>query len=771
VSQRVLAVLSTASSVVLACLILTIAAGTGCGRAGLDDTFNLPDGGPPPTLDGDVSDTGPAGCNSATCTTGCCTAAGRCVSGNAPAACGTMGHECLDCQAGGFQYCDGTSRVCASNVGTCTPQNCPTGCCLGNACFSGTGSNACGSGGQACQPCASNGLACVNRQCAKPTCGPNNCAGCCIGDQCLLGTDQTACGQAGAQCTNCAANSGKCTPGSFAGGVCIASSCNASNCSGCCDGNGQCQGGFAQAACGAKGQSCFDCSRIKGSCIGQQCNPPPPPICGPFNCPGCCDSAGTCQVGVFDNQCGSRGASCFSCQQLGQKCLNQQCSKPPPVCNSQTCNFGCCDAQGLCQSGFGDATCGNFGNSCQNCFQFGERCLNQQCNIVPEGGVCNSQTCPFGCCDGFGNCQPGFSPFACGNFGNFCQNCGLFGEQCQRQQCTFVPDGGFCNARTCPSGCCDGFGNCQPGIAQVACGSFGTSCQNCAQFGQTCSNQQCVLPDAGFCDASNCKGCCDQFNKCQPGGLPAQCGTLGNFCQDCTLFGNQCSGGQCIPPCSQTCAGCCDSSGTCQGGFVDKQCGEQGTLCADCTALMPTSTCAVNLSPRTCASQQMSCPSAYAGCPASLQQPPTLPQKGACTSADLQSAAAACSVGAHATGCNSFFSFEQIQNPACNTCLQQFDFDFSEESGILACIAPVVDATCNHNSACINDCTSSACTGCVDPATTAMCQTAVRTGTCQSFYGNSCLSTALSGPGAVCDSSKYGNFGAWLQAVGAKYCQ
>jgi len=81
-----------------------------------------------------------------------------------------------------------------------------------------------------------------------------------------------------------------------------------------------------------------------------------------------------------------------------------------------------------------------------------------------------------------------------------------------------------------------------------------------------------------------------------------------------------------------------------------------------------------------------------------------------------------------------------------------------------------VDATCNHNSACITDCTSSACAGCIDPATTGMCQTGVRAGTCQSFYGNTCLSTALSGPAAVCNPAKYTTFGAWLQAVGTKYC-
>jgi hypothetical protein len=566
-----------------------------------------------------------------------------------------------------------------------------------------------------------------------------------------------------------------------------------------------------------------------GQCIKQECSPPPPPTCGPWNCSGCCDSTGTCQIGVFDNQCGSGGSSCFSCQQFGEKCLGQQCASA--TCDAQTCPSGCCDAQGVCEPGFSDFACGGFANFCQNCGQFGESCINQQCQV--EGGSCNPQNCPFGCCDQFGTCQSGTLPFACGNFGGFCQNCLQFGEQCNGQQCFFVPDTGPCNQFNC-NGCCDQFGTCQSGSFAWACGAFGNSCQNCAQSGEQCNGQQCVfVPDTGTCNQFNCKGCCDQFGTCQLGTSPFACGAFGNFCQDCAQFGEQCNGQACffVPDtggcnqfncggccdqfgvcqignspvacgafgnfcqncaqfgegcdgiqCSfeggqfcnaQTCSGCCDAHGVCQPGFVDNQCGEQGGACSDCTALNPPSTCDVGVFPRGCTSQQMQCPAPYQGCQKGLIQSQPFQQKGACSAIELQNAAAACSGGAHTNGCSSFFSFEFNQNFNCANCLQQFDFDFTEAQGVLSCVAPFVDANCNHNSACVVDCVTSACNGCLDPSAVQMCESSVSTGTCQSYFqAADCVVTALGGGAAACNPATYmQNYGAWLQGVGGQYCE
>ncbi len=709
-------------------LVVVFVGGSGCGRSGLDDYYGdggLLEAGPEATVDGPVD--GPLdvnACNSTTCPQGCCNGAGQCEPGGDLAACGAQGVACRNCPAQGFQLCDPTRHACGNQVVSCGPSNCPSGCCEGNICFAGNDPNACGTGGQTCAPCASSGLSCVGSQCVQPKCGPLNCSGCCFGEQCLGGTDATACGRGGQQCGNCAAQGQSCTttPGA-PGGACFGqTSCRQSCVGGCCDGNGTCQSGTLPYACGGGGSFCQNCAQFGEPCVNQQCIPTPPPTCGPWNCQGCCDSAGNCQSGVFDNQCGIYGNSCFNCEAQGNKCLNQQCSFQTQ-CNPATCPFGCCDSNGFCQPGYSDYQCGNFGGYCQDCLQFGESCLGQQCLFSQfDGGACNSQTCPFGCCDSNGFCQSGSSDYQCGNFGNYCQDCPQFGEQCLGQQCAVPPpDGGpFCNSQTCPFGCCDSKGVCETGVSANSCGNYG------------------------------------------------------GFCQNCTKNGLQCIGQQCVSNCSQNCfSGCCDSAGNCQAGFLDTQCGDYGSVCQDCTSLSPPSTCDVSLNPRTCVSQQMQCPAPYAGCSPSLQET-ALTKQPVCPSADLKNAAAACAQGASTAACGSFFQYEYSNNNACATCLQAFDYDFSQQAGLFQCAASFVDATCNHETACLLDCTNQSCGACPDQTTNAQCTSQVTTGSaqCSTFsQGTQCVTTALSGSASVCNPSTYGgNFGSWLQGVGAQYC-
>jgi hypothetical protein len=139
---------------------------------------------------------------------------------------------------------------------------------------------------------------------------------------------------------------------------------------------------------------------------------------------------------------------------------------------------------------------------------------------------------------------------------------------------------------------------------------------------------------------------------------------------------------------------------------------------------------------------------------------------------ELQSAAAACAGGASTTACAAFFNFESGSNPSCNNCLQAFDYDFVTQVGTRACVAPYIDAACNHNSACIADCVTESCYPCVDSSSTTACDTQVQTGTCAAYFqADQCVTQALAGAGAVCNPATYqNNFGAWLQAVGAQYC-
>jgi len=624
----------------------------------------------------------------------------------------------------GLQSCDAVSHMCFANMPVCSPMTCK-GCCSGNTCFAGTDANDCGSGGTACKACAS-GLSCAAQQCVQPACGPASCAGCCSGAVCLGGVAQTACGKAGEQCTDC-------TPG---------------------------------------GTSCMADGGIGGSCE--------PAKCSSSTCPlGCCDANGVCQSSSA-TLCGTAGSTCQICPSGSQCLFKEYCG-----CNSVSCPSGCCAAlqdptTGVylgvsgCRNGTSDTECGGGGDGCQDCTQFGNAgtCGNQQCNYPPP---C---LCTSGCCDRLGRCQPGASNTQCGGPGAYCQDCTLSATQCDGQQCMGALDAGVCNAQTCPNGCCDSYEHCQQGLTSMNCGNFGTSCQSCQPDG-LCSNQQCIPgpTTAAQCNPNNCNGCCDSMGNCINGYDGAQCGSRGTRCVDCTKMGNQCEFGSCIGPdgaaiCSQTCAGCCDTNGNCQLGFASTQCGEVGAACVDCTALSPPSTCDLNnVSPRACASQQTQCPEPYPSCPTPLQQQARATQK-VCSPSDLQALAAACSGGAYSNSCSSFFSFESGTNLACANCLEGFDYDFVDQTGVRSCVAPFVDATCNHNSACVADCVTESCYPCNDIPTTEQCETQVQTSTCAAYFqADQCVTQALNGPGAVCNPITYqGSLGAWLQVVGATYC-
>ena len=276
------------------------------------------------------------------------------------------------------------------------------------------------------------------------------------------------------------------------------------------------------------------------------------------------------------------------------------------------------------------------------------------------------------------------------------------------------------------------------------------------------------------CGPSNCSGCCDALGNCVRGLDGTECGTGARRCIDCLALGDQCDQGTCTAPdgatlCSQTCSGCCDANGNCQTGEADSQCGDLGRDCEDCTRLTPPSMCFAAISPRACTSQQTICPGVYTGCPSALQQMVPVPQT-VCSAGDLMNADMACADGAQTDGCSAFFA-SSLPSPACLSCLQPFAFDFVQQAGILACVAPFVDATCNHNSACTVDCIAQSCSNCPDTTLTILCDTQVPSGTCSTFASDACVSQALGGSAIVCNPSTYqGKFGDWLLGVGSKYC-
>ena len=247
------------------------------------------------------------------------------------------------------------------------------------------------------------------------------------------------------------------------------------------------------------------------------------------------------------------------------------------------------------------------------------------------------------------------------------------------------------------------------------------------------------------------------------------CGIAGKVCQFCS-GGAACTNGFCQGPTTcnpQTCAGCCDAQGVCEGGFLGGACGSGGAACIDCAT--KGATCATGANPRVCTNFQQTCPAPYGGCSSGLTQT-AYPIQHVCSANDLQQAQAACNT-ANSAGCQSFFAFEQANNPSCAKCLTPFDFSFGEGAGVLACTAPFVDAACNHDAACVLDCEDASCAKCPSNSAAAQCRNTVSSGQCSTYVNNlGCEGVALQGPAAFCNPGNYPGFGGWLQGVGGHYC-
>jgi hypothetical protein len=98
---------------------------------------------------------------------------------------------------------------------------------------------------------------------------------------------------------------------------------------------------------------------------------------------------------------------------------------------------------------------------------------------------------------------------------------------------------------------------------------------------------------------------------------------------------------------------------------------------------------------------------------------------------------------------------------------------FTNTRGEVACLAPFLSVSCNHDYSCSLDCSNGACSTCGTTASESKCETDAfaANGTCRSYVnGNYCATAAFGGPGAFCDLQRIGDVGVWLQGVGAYYC-
>lgn len=641
----------------------------GCGRSSLE----------PEDLDASATSSSsgtsgnPTACGPATCSNGCCDSAGQCQTGRNTRACGAGGGSCKDCVTTGFDTCT-DARVCAKTVTNCGPSNCPSGCCAAGPggttqCLSGTEATACGKSGGACTNCEDQGRACdlSTRTCGNTTCDATNCAGCCIGDLCLPGNSNFSCGENGGQCGRCPTGQ-VCKLSSIGGGHCEGSPlCGPANCGGCCDAAGNCQSGTDDFACGRLGQRCDSCA------FDEQCTPDGRPgartcqpfaFCGPGNCDGCCLGDICIPFGATsDDLCGIKGQQCMTCGP------------------NQSCNTG---------AGF--------------------------CETIPE--KCGPDNCD-GCCVG-DVCARGLQNTACGAGGEVCDNCKSRGQDCDAltRTCKSTPK---CDQFSCPNGCCQG-NTCMPGTSDTQCGGFGfdggiggQQCQNCALFGQTCQNHQCI-------------------SKCGPG----------------------------------NCNGCCNASGVCVGGISSTACGQFGDSCDNCTARG--SFCNGLVSPRSCNDAQKECPAPYSTCPPGTTTQPVKEKQSVCSDFDLDDISGSCSTGSP----DDFFCQLIIgeKSPACQTCINNFIYPFARRTGLFNCAATFVDGKCRQDMGCTTDCDQTSCENCSSTGTENSCYTLVNAnnGQCNKYSSQTtCANDALQG-GELCSQFSYPDFSGWLREVGGHFC-
>jgi hypothetical protein len=354
--------------------------------------------------------------------------------------------------------------------------------------------------------------------------------------------------------------------------------CTSTTCLGCCDGAGECRGGFENLACGARGSACATCG-LGQNCTAGVCTQPSfgagggssgggssgggssgggssgggsadggfaggaGQRCDASNCGGCCDVQGQCLVGRANTSCGSNGGTCIACA-LGLTCNafgpGGRCEGGPPVggggagggsgggsgaCSPQTCPSGCCTSTGACQSPATTARCGTGGAACVAC-PGRETCVAGACR--PCSGCVDLAT---------GRCEPGTTTASCGKLGDFCENCSFSNASCVNQVCTGNMSG--CNAQNCPSGCCDpSSGVCVQPAQQTGSrcgqGSPGSLCAPCASGQCSTSAGACVGGSGGG-------GAGGGFPGLGDGGFPG----LGDGGTQLCVTGSQCAVGEC----------------------------------------------------------------------------------------------------------------------------------------------------------------------------------------------------------------------------------
>jgi hypothetical protein len=387
---------------------------------------------------------------------------------------------------------------------------------------------------------------------------------------------------------------------------------------------------------------------------------------------------------------------------------------------------------------------------------------------------CNAKTCPSGCCNTAGTCLPGTDVAACGALGQACSNCQAAGHNLCDPTLHACGDnvGPMCDAANC-MGCCEG-SQCLVGTTLNACGQMGAACTDCATTGQSCvaspgsAGGSCqTAATPPMCNAQTCaSGCCDTANTCHRGTGNVHCGAGGGACQDCTTTNDVCTNQICVAP-PPPCPNGCTTCCDTAGTCLP---GNADTQCGSSGTQCVDCTTSMQVCSGGSCSPAMACPAPYMGCMTGnvTLLTPTM----ACAPSDLQMAATACATGFSSSAtCQNFFSQLNMTNMNCANCLGNFAFDFNQPDGIFACAMPYVALTCAQQAFCYQDCMDNACMNCGSTTLPACLMTSGPSACSMYAPGNTCITAALSGPASVCNPATYsGNFGNWLAAVGAAYC-
>ncbi|HTJ46905.1 MAG TPA: lamin tail domain-containing protein [Kofleriaceae bacterium] len=485
--------------------------------------------------------------------------------------------------------------------------------------------------------------------------------------------------------------------------------------------------------CTANGMTCSAgaCHPPSDPCAGVTCETPPDATCNgavatTYDATGTC-TGGTCDYAFHEEDCTTSNKICVDGACV-DACTGVTCTTPPsPSCSGTVLTTYA--QTGTCDGSTGSAVC-SYAPSTMDCADNGDVCANGAC--VPPADPCASVTCdtpPADACTGntlhdypaIGTCDSSSGSAVC-TYTPADTDCGATDEACQSGACVDPCIGVTCDtppandctagvfttyaqAGTCTSP--NGVQTCTYAPTQTSCVAQNEACDTTNGCFDPCVGFACTTPPAPTCTGDTLTTFASSGTCSSPAGVPG-C-TYAPTTTDCTLTGDVCSNGACVPPadpCSTT---------TCDTPPAD-----------DCTG----NTRHVYPATGTCASTSGSAVCTYA------------PTDTDCTTLDRT-----CSAGACVDPCVGF----ACDTPPASTCAGSTATTYPATG---TCSSPGGVPACDYTPT-TTDCATldEACSGgaCVDPCATTTCDTppaAACTGNTLTTYP---ATGSCSSPGGVPD--------------------